>query len=144
MHHKLKVYYQVKHIKNLLGHKYFFCVVLAYTGLIAWLSLAQLKVPQAMHFDASDKIGHLVAYFFFVLIWFVFLWFAKWQYSFKKSILIAVCVGLVYGLLMEVLQSTLTNYRTADWLDMVANTTGALVAAVVLKLFQNKIINSIK
>ena len=36
----------------------------------------------------------------------------------------------VFGMLIEVLQGTLTSYRTPDWWDVVANSTGVVLAVL--------------
>ncbi len=43
-----------------------------------------------------------------------------------------------YGLIIEVLQATLTNTRQADFYDFLANTMGAFVGLVVLLFYKNK------
>jgi glycopeptide antibiotics resistance protein len=34
-------------------------------------------------------------------------------------------------MLIEVLQGTLTSYRQPDWLDVIANSTGVLIASIL-------------
>jgi len=128
------------HIKNLLAGRLYLIIVILYTGLIAWLSLAKFIIPGDIHVQGGDKIGHLMAYFIFVLIWFFFFFCSKKRNKvFSKSILWAALLGFLYGLLMELLQGTLTNYRSPEWGDILANSSGIIFAVVILKVFENKI-----
>ena len=72
-----------------------------------------------------DKMYHLIAYFTLS---------SCWLYSFYKKpalkyIIIISCV--VYGIIIEVLQQTLTLYRTGDFKDVLANTLGIVLGLLV-------------
>jgi len=79
----------------------------------------------------ADKIFHLGAYAVFTLLWFSVLF-----YSFKlekmKAILYATLFAIVFGIVIEVLQDTMTDYRAMDVYDVIANTSGALITALIL------------
>lgn len=110
----------------------FFATAIIITVAIAYLSL--MKVPQNQPiFKISDKILHAVAYFVLTFSWLL----AFYKKKTIKHLLIAGCV--FYGILLEVLQGTLTDYRYAEYLDMVANTIGVLLALIVFnKLLEKK------
>ncbi len=128
-------------IKRLLGHKFLLAVLLAYSTLITWASLARLIIPFKVEVKGSDKIGHYIAYFIFTLIWFSFLFFSKRRNeTFKQSMIRSAIICFLYGLLMELLQTLLTNYRSSEWYDVLANTSGIVFAVVLLKIFENKLI----
>ncbi|MDY8136703.1 VanZ family protein [Aquimarina sp. 2201CG5-10] len=127
-------------IKILLGHRYLLTQVIGYTSLIAWVSLAKIDT-YSINFNLSDKIAHLLAYFIFTIVWFMFFFFSKKRNkNFGKSLWYASVIGFLFGLLMEVLQALLTSYRSSEWFDALANTTGIIFAAFLLKLVENKII----
>lgn len=46
--------------------------------------------------------------------------------------MIAFVISVVFGIVVEVLQGTVTSYRSLDVYDMLANTFGALLATGVL------------
>jgi len=128
-------------IKNLLGHKYLLIQAVIYTGLIVWLSLAKVFIPVGVKVEGGDKIGHLLAYFVFAIVWFLFFFYSKKQNkTFYQSVFRASLFGFVFGILMEILQATLTSYRNPDWYDVLANTTGIIFALITLKLLKNKLI----
>lgn len=127
-------------IKRLLTHNFLLLLVVVYTLLVTYLSLAKLLVPEELHIEGSDKIGHFIAYFVFVCIWMFFLFYSsKVSKSFLGSVLFAVLLGVGYGILMEIAQATLTTYRSMDWKDALANTFGALLAALFVFVFRSKL-----
>ncbi len=115
----------LKRIKNLLEHNaYAISIILTcfitYSSLV---SIADLNVE----ITVSDKFLHIFAYSVLTL---------SWLFAVKKShskFKIKVQVGLVlflFGILIEVLQSSLTIYRQGDYLDILANTLGIILAIV--------------
>ena len=99
------------------------------TLLIAFLSLVSLDGVAKINISNSDKIGHTIAYFTLSLSWF---------YVFKKQPrkrILAFFLLIIYGIVLEVLQGTLTTYRTADFYDFIANTIGILLAVFVFYLW---------
>jgi len=128
-------------IKRLLEHKFLLALVIVYTGLISWLSLARIIIPVEIAVDGSDKIGHLLAYFVFTIVWFAFFFYSKKQSrKFAQSWMWASVLGFLFGILMEVLQASLTDYRSPDWLDVIANTTGVVLAIFLLNIIKKILI----
>lgn len=128
-------------IKKLLGHNHLFAQAILYTCVITWASLAKFILPVNIKVDGSDKIAHCIAYFVFAIVWFLFLFFSeKRKENFTQSMVKASIFGFFYGGLMEILQMVLTTYRSSDWYDVIANTSGIIFAVILLKVFENKII----
>jgi VanZ family protein len=44
---------------------------------------------------------------------------------------------IVFGMLIEVLQGTLTTYRQPDWADVLANSIGVFIAFILCVVFLN-------
>jgi len=87
-------------------------------------------MPQ-VNVSSADKIFHLGAYAVFTLLWFsVFFYNLKWRI--KKAILSATLFAVTFGIIIEVLQDVATDYRAMDVYDVMANTTGALIMALIL------------
>ncbi|WP_243643713.1 VanZ family protein [Tenacibaculum sp. M341] len=97
------------------------------TIAITLLSLLKLG-KQPMNFTHSDKVKHAFAYFTLTFLWLC---------SFKsKFTLYIVLLCVLFGVLMEYLQGTITTYRTFDYADMLANTIGALLAYFLMLLLK--------
>jgi len=123
-----------KVIKILLQDKILFLAI-GITLFIGYLSLKKIDyIP--IQLSHSDKIYHAIAYFILGLTWLL---------SFPKSLqkkklkyaIVIFCI--IYGIVIEVLQATLTAYRTASLLDVVANTVGVIVAMTLYNRVYKKI-----
>ena len=121
-------------IKTLLGHKTLLVGVVIYTILITLASLYRFIVsPFVLDFENSDKVLHFISYFIFEFIWFFFLYFStRISMNLRRSLWTSGVVCFVYGILMELAQGFLTTYRSMDWKDAIANTTGIVFAVIIL------------
>lgn len=77
---------------------------------------------------------HFVFYFLFVILWLKAI--KQCNFPIKNSILI-LAFAILYGLLMEFCQKIFTTNRSADFLDALANTLGAITGYVIINLFLN-------
>ncbi|SEL19859.1 Predicted lipoprotein [Aquimarina amphilecti] len=122
--------------------RYLLWLAVLYTCVITWLSLAKVLIPVDIKVEGSDKIGHFLAYFVFAIVWFLFFFFSRKQsMSFSKSLLISAVFAFLFGLLMEFCQDTLTSYRNSDWNDVLANTSGIVLAVIVMIMLKNKLVS---
>ncbi len=121
----------LKRIKNLLKDNLVGIAILIAIS-IAILSLINIG-KQPIQINNLDKYEHALAYFVLTLICLL---------AFKKTKInefsIVFCC-FIYGIIIEALQVTVTTYRSGDVLDIVANTTGILIAYIVYLLFLRKI-----
>lgn len=111
----------LKAIKNLYKNNAFYIAVLI-TVCIAVLSLFNVsQLKPAINLSNIDKYEHFLAYFTLTLSWFFAI-----QKSGKLVVYRFWLIMLVflYGVLMEVLQQVLTDYRVADIYDVLANSSG--------------------
>ena len=115
--------------------KFCFVVALSYTLALTIASLVQLSDMPEVKIDHADKIFHFVAYAILCGLWFIAFQFTL-NTPYKKALLQAIKVSIVFGLLIEVLQDTVTNHRSLDIYDAIANSLGALLAGAVIILKQ--------
>ena len=117
-------------MKNLLKNKILIIAIFVTVGIL-YLSL--IKMPKYnVAISHLDKWQHCFAYL--VLTFF-------WLYAFyekeRKYLIIFGCI--LFGILIEVLQYTITNYRTGDYLDVIANSSGVLFGSFVFnQVFKKK------
>lgn len=111
------------HIKNLLQANAYL-IAISLTVFIAYLSLGSFSEIN-MPIDNPDKFFHSIAYFFLALSWFFAV---EKSHSIFKYKIVVVFFVLIFGIIIEVLQSSLTTYRTADYYDIMANSFGILIA----------------
>lgn len=84
----------------------------------------------------DDKIYHFGAYIVMTFLWYNFFM----RTSFKLKIIFSALIALSYGIIVEVLQGTFTNYRTEDIMDVFANSLGVLIAVLLILIFQKYIV----
>lgn len=79
-----------------------------------------------------DKGCHSIAYFVLTLSWLL----SFYKKPNKKYLIVILCI--ILGIIIEVLQDTITVYRTADYFDVLANSVGVLFALVIFNIFLRK------
>lgn len=100
--------------------------------MILYLSLAKIQGPK-LEINNADKLYHSVAYFFLTV---------AWLFAFAKSTsqIYWITLGcILFGIVIEGLQVVVTNYRSGDFLDILANTVGSIGALAFYNYFFKKI-----
>jgi len=119
-------------IKKLLERNATFLAILA-TLFLTIMSLVSVpKFSLGLDIKSGDKYLHFSAYLILTLVWY----FALKDRVKEKSVKIFLPLGLiVYGIILEGLQGSLSTHRTADIYDAMANTAGVLVGLMIFKRF---------
>lgn len=120
----------LKRIKVLLLDKFIYAAI-AITIAIVCLSL--VKLPRSSSSVKNiDKIYHAIAYFLLTITWLISF------YKKKNTKVLIVFACIFFGILIEVMQSKFTSYRTGDSLDIIANSVGVLLAVLFFNLVFKK------
>jgi VanZ family protein len=128
----------VKLTNNLLVlNKIYLILALIWTTIVTFLCLInnnELPIPK---FEKNtDKLGHMVFHIGITSLWFLYF---KYKFVNVKTALIqAFLFSFVYGILIEIAQGLFTATRSADILDVAANTTGALLVVAIVMFYQKK------
>jgi VanZ family protein len=119
---------------------------LGYTVALTIGSLIQPVTFIENPFQFMDKLLHAGAYFGLTLFWVVTFVIFNWvilklkQLSATANVILFISLSAIfYGTIIEVLQGTMTSYRTPDGWDILANSTGVLLAVLLCGLFINKL-----
>jgi VanZ family protein len=126
----------LKHIKNLLKDK---LILLAIAITIVVLGLSLIKMPDTgVSIINIDKVYHGFAYFTLTIVWLL----SFYKVPQKKHLITLSCI--IFGIIIEVLQKVLTDYRTGEILDVFANSLGSLLALFVFSMIfkKNRLINN--
>lgn len=115
-----------------LGAALFWAGVILYLCLIKISELPEIKIPYI------DKFIHAFFYFVFSLLWFYALRFYFRKQSRAKLLRIVFFMALFFGIAIELFQNYFTLYRSGDITDVVANTSGSLVAIVIIRFLDKK------
>ena len=110
-----------------------FTVTVFYTILITVLSLVEpVNIPN-LNTEFDDKILHFLLYAVFCLLWFLNLTYFK----IKRSLFAASAISILFGLIIELIQGVIIIYRTAEFLDVLANTMGVITMATLIYIKKN-------
>jgi VanZ family protein len=117
-------------MKSLLKNKVLIIAIFV-TFSILYLSL--IKMPKYnIAISYPDKWQHCFAYLVLT-----FFWLFAFHKKERKYLIIFCCI--LFGILIEVLQYTITNHRTGDYLDAIANSCGVLFGFFIFnKVFKRK------
>ena len=125
----------LKPIKSLLENNAIYIAVF-FTICILFGSLVKSEFIVVESISVSDKIYHLIAYFLLMLSW-LYAFFKREKFEENVKYIILGC--FIFGIIIEILQGVTTSYRTASYLDIVANTIVVLLAVVIFHVFEKKI-----
>ena len=111
---------------------------LAWTGNIIYLCLIKASERPQITIPYIDKYVHAVFHFVFSLLWFY-----AFRFSFKtvhrvKLLSIVFVMSLVFGIAIELFQTYLTVTRNGDAVDVLANSTGVLLAILTIQILNKK------
>jgi len=118
-----------------------YTLAIALTIFIAITSLVSFKEMKTIAIGISnfDKIVHFLSYFLLTLSWF----FATQEIIKKAKHKVILLAGLIsYGIIIEALQGGMTTHRQADFYDILANSIGVFLAAILFPRL-NRWFNSI-
>ncbi len=136
------IYWKQKPMQRSSAVNFLGPLAVAYTLLIGWGSL--IHVPEFVQEAPknSDKIIHTTAYFIFCSLWIIFLYYKGLKKRPLNTVLwISALWSLFFGMVIEILQYDLTTYRTGDYYDMIANSTGVLLSVICAIALRRKLKN---
>ncbi len=112
-------------------------IAVSVTLSILFLSLIRLDDLPDLKVKQMDKYYHTFAYFVLTLSWIAY--FKIRNKKLKINFLFYIVIGLIlFGIVIEVLQRALTDYRLLDYQDMIANTIGVILATTLFIPVRNK------
>lgn len=119
--------------KLLVSKKLFLLVA---STLIIFLTVISLKESDGFLLDLipfTDKILHLSAYIVLTFLWSKYLVLAFSKVTENKILITVAILLLIYGIIIEVLQSKLTTTRMLEFTDVVANFIGIVFGVIIFK-----------
>lgn len=111
--------------------KTIFLITIAYTIFLTIVSLMRLNNLPDIKISFGDKIFHFIAYAVLTILWsYSFLF--SFKFKMKKALLSSAILSVFFGIVIELLQGGMTDYRALDVYDALANTLGVLLALLLL------------
>ena len=111
--------------------KFSLLVSIFYTLTLSALFLIKINGIVKEMPSFNDKVGHAIAHFIFVVLWFVVFYY-KLNFKYNKALAYAALFSLVYGVSIELLQGWVTISRESDFKDVLANVLGMVFASLLL------------
>lgn len=105
-------------------------VLIIYALALTIGSLAHVGGMPSLGSSIDDKVYHFIAYFSFTIL--VYNYFN--EIKLKHALLVSAIGVIIYGIIIEVLQQTMTSYRTLDFYDALANTLGVVFATLIITI----------
>jgi len=125
-------------IKKLLGLKILLFIGLFYTFFItiAFL-LPASELPKERLFN--DKLIHILIHIVLSFLWLLYYYNYNKRSITLKNLLNILLLCFIYGIIIESIQQLFLTSRHADILDILANTLGSLIGALVFWNVKNRI-----
>ena len=117
---------------------YFFVITILYSIALTVVCLIDLNSVIEVKISFGDKIFHSLSYVVLTVLWY-YTFYYNLKFNKGKALIYAVVISIIFGIVIEVLQGTVTTYRSSDIIDVYANSLGAILAAVVIGI-KNKYI----
>jgi VanZ family protein len=114
----------------------FFWLATFWTLAIIFLCLAKFGSMPKVGLQNADKYVHFTFHFVFVVLWFLYFNTKTENRINLNTILKVFLMSFVFGFLIEIAQFLFTKTRGYDLLDVLANTTGAFVASLLIRVVQ--------
>lgn len=118
-----------QHIKNLLERNSLILAI-GFSLLVLVLSLINMEGIPNFKFSYTDKFEHVLAYAVISFFWMLSRKTGKINLKFWSILLLIIG----YGIIIELLQMSVTVNRTGDLLDVLANSLGVVLGAIILKI----------
>ncbi|MCF7568372.1 VanZ family protein [Sabulilitoribacter arenilitoris] len=122
--------------------KYALIIAIFYTLALALVSLVKINNLPNVGISHADKIFHFLVYSVLAFLW-VNTFFFKFKCKKTKAILYATLFSIIFGIIIEVLQGSITASRHTDVYDAVANTLGVLIMMLILLINKKAYIKNI-
>ncbi len=115
-----------------------FPLTLAFAFLVFVLCIIRPPTGVAkVSFQFMDKLAHFLVYF--IMAMFLFFEANRSKWLFEEGFLLKTTILMIsYGIVIEILQGTLFEYRSFDFMDIFANITGTAFG-VFLIAFKKKL-----
>lgn len=99
-------------------------------------------LPRIPHLD---KLAHFTFYFVFAILFFLTL---KYECKYVKKLVyiytFSFIAAFLLGISMEVLQKIITSTRSGEFLDILFNTFGTVVALLFVAIIDKKLLINVK
>ena len=114
-------------------------ISIIYTVALTAACLMRLNNLPTIKVSSGDKIFHFLAYLVLTFLWVnTFIYKFKWKK--ETAIIYGATICIVFGIVIEVLQGSLTSYRSSDFFVFLANLSVFFVMFIIFTIKKNRTI----
>ncbi len=129
----------MSHTKILLERKRAnFWLAFLWTLFITVLSLINSSSLPDVSISNIDKLVHAIFFFILTIVWFLFFKSTRKKKIFVDAISRSIILAAFLGVCIEIAQEFLTEDRTGDLMDIVADLFGTVIAIPTCYLYYNR------
>jgi len=115
--------------------KLWLLAAVGWTLLVTLACLSSFGGFPKVGIPSADKYVHVIFHFVFTILW-CFYFQSRRRYSNNVKIAFSiVLLSAVFGAAIEIAQEVFTTTRQADIMDLLANLSGAILAATVVTIY---------
>lgn len=111
---------------------FFFWIALFWSSLVSYLCLTPSSDIPTISIPHLDKIVHSFFHFVFTILWYLFFEKQVKKSNQQKLLFVSVLLSLLFGIVIEILQTKITLTRSGDIYDIMANFVGSILAFVFI------------
>jgi VanZ family protein len=118
----------------------FLLAAITWTVLVAYLCLTNAaNIPKVswLHIQNKDKIVHFTFYFVFTFLWVNTLK-QNNNFSPRKARVYIFIAAFIFGVIIEICQGIIGKGRSADIIDVLANTSGSALSILMIWLLEKR------
>ncbi|CAH8281393.1 VanZ like protein [Mariniflexile fucanivorans] len=104
-----------------------------FTVALAAVCLIKINNIPDVGVSFGDKIFHFLSYTVLAFLWYS-TFYKAFNFEKKKALMYTAVFSIIFGIIIEILQGTLTSSRSADLYDVMANTIGVFLAVVIISI----------
>ena len=117
--------------------KVFLLLAIFWTAMSIYLFLSSSKsLAINTNLKNADKYFHAGFHALFVIFWYLGLKTKSLKQPVKRLLIPVVAISMFYGVAIEFAQYAFTASRSADFFDILANCSGALIAFVLMLAYE--------
>ena len=117
--------------------KVFLLLAILWTALSVYLFLSSSSsLAISTNIKNADKYFHAGFHALFVIFWYLGLKSTSCREPIKRLLIPIVATSMFYGIAIESAQYAFTDSRSADFFDILANCSGALIAFVLMLAYE--------
>lgn len=114
---------------------FFFILSISLSVILTIASLKETDDLQELLIPFSDKALHIMAYIVLTISWSCYVFLVRPNFKPIKNLTIIFVGLMLYGMIIEVLQSEITVTRSMEFKDLIANFLGIMMGMLIFNYF---------